>query len=96
MLNLYKENTKGNVMIKKLILICLVIFLSGCTNAEYNTINRALHDSNVQMKRDMQENTRIQRCQNGYYTRNYGNSTHYRMCGGPYQQKVPTMPILLN
>lgn len=78
------------------IILSISLAFSGCTDKELRAVNRALHDANVEMRKENRRNQIAQRCQSGYYHNNYGAGKHYRMCGGPYLQQVPSTPILYN
>jgi len=66
-------------MIKEVILLSTVTTLFiGCTAHDQKLFNRAMHDSSVEMNRDLIR----QRCEDGYYMRNYhGYTKHIEMCG---------------
>ena len=70
-------------------LFFMISFFIGCTEADQRIINRALHDANVELKRDVIR----QKCQSGYYVEHYGFDEHRRQCG--YDYELPKKQIYM-
>jgi len=69
--------SKGSVM-KYILLVLIMLFTVGCSAQDQRALNRAMHDTSVQMQRDDIK----QKCESGYYLNNYyGTQKHLEMCG---------------
>ncbi len=80
-------------MIRNIILISSIatLFL-GCSAHDQKLFNRTMHDASVDMNRDLIK----QRCEDGYYMRNYhGYDKHIEMCGNTPVKIPKKQPYIL-